>query len=191
MLCHAAADCCAVAAANDVVYVWQFRSKFTRQLASEQAAAGAAAAGVAAAAGASGGSAAAPVLQRKGRERMLHIDTPGNVQVGWEGDERLVLAACPHGPHTLPCRCIPQAWSALTARILVAKCKGVVVVIHVLPWWLTMTSPLHIATTILAARVVQVNTPPPSMHLRSPAGVELSWPTTVCVAPRRRRSSSN
>lgn len=71
------ADCCAVAASEDAVYVWQFRNSFTRQLASEPAAAAAAAHAPAASAG---GTAAAK-LQREGRERMLHIDTPAAAQV--------------------------------------------------------------------------------------------------------------
>ncbi|WIA10618.1 hypothetical protein OEZ85_010800 [Tetradesmus obliquus] len=59
-------ECYAIAASEEVVYVWQFRNSFTRQLAAAGAAGGA------------GGSGAAAKLQREGREQMFHIDTPTN-----------------------------------------------------------------------------------------------------------------
>lgn len=76
-------DCCAIAASEDAVYVWQFRNNFTRQLASESAAAAqqaSAAASGPSAAPASVSSTAAAKLQRDGRERVLHIDSPANAQ---------------------------------------------------------------------------------------------------------------
>lgn len=63
------------------MYVWQFRNNFTRHLASESAAAQASAAAGASTVAANAGSAAAAKLQREGRERMLHIDSPANAQV--------------------------------------------------------------------------------------------------------------
>jgi hypothetical protein len=63
------ADCYAIAASEEVVYVWQFRNSFTRQLAAAGAAGGA------------GGSGAAAMLQREGREQMFHIDNPADCQV--------------------------------------------------------------------------------------------------------------
>lgn len=97
------ADCCAIAASEDAVYVWQFRNNYTRQLASESAAAqrvSAAASGPSAAA-ASAGSTAAAKLQREGREKVLHIDSPGNAQVragttGCMAEQPLLAAYMPH-----------------------------------------------------------------------------------------------
>jgi hypothetical protein len=63
------ADCYAIAASEEVVYVWQFRNSFTRQLAAAGTAGGA------------GGSGAAAMLQREGREQMFHIDNPTDCQV--------------------------------------------------------------------------------------------------------------
>lgn len=71
--CSCTADCYAIAASEEVVYVWQFRNSFTRQLASETVAA-------AATGGGTTGSSAAAKLQREGRERMFHIDNAGDCQ---------------------------------------------------------------------------------------------------------------
>eukprot|EP00775_Hariotina_reticulata_P008215 gene8215-8407_t len=71
-------DCYAVAASEEVVYVWQFRNSFTRQLAIEAAVGPGAAAGIGA--GAGGASVAAAKLQREGREKMFHIDDPTSCQ---------------------------------------------------------------------------------------------------------------
>jgi hypothetical protein len=78
-LCCCRADSCVVAASEDALYMWQFRNNFTRQLANEPTAASAGASGSTPAANA--GTAAVPKLQREGRERMLHIDSPANAQV--------------------------------------------------------------------------------------------------------------
>jgi hypothetical protein len=66
-----------------VLYVWQFRNSFTRQLANEVAV------GPAAAAGAGGMSAAAAILQREGREKMFHIDDPAACQASKSRTQQL------------------------------------------------------------------------------------------------------
>lgn len=67
------ADCYAVAASEEVVYVWQFRNSFTRQLASETVTA-------AGPTTATNPTSAATKLQREGREKMFHIDNPAEPQ---------------------------------------------------------------------------------------------------------------
>lgn len=93
MLITAVAECYAIAASEEVVYVWQFRNSITRQLAAAGAAGGA------------GGSGAAAKLQREGREQMFHIDTPtnclvrqlhgdSNIEVSMQGNVRCGFSMC-------------------------------------------------------------------------------------------------
>ncbi|KAF6259424.1 intraflagellar transport protein [Scenedesmus sp. NREL 46B-D3] len=99
-------DCYAIAASEEVVYVWQFRNSFTRQLAAAGAAGGAA------------GSGAAAKLQREGREQMFHIDNPIDLQA----PEKFKQQASQLGGSADPI-------CALTAhqhQLLVARSSGVV-----------------------------------------------------------------
>ncbi|KAF8068393.1 Wdr35 [Scenedesmus sp. PABB004] len=110
-----AADCYAIAASDEVVYVWHFRNAFTRALvAAEAPAPGAGGVG---GGGAGGGGGAASKLQREGRERMFHIDAPGDPQA-----PELFKAAAQPGACADPI-------AAVTARahsLLVARGSGLV-----------------------------------------------------------------
>lgn len=92
------ADCYALVASEEVVYVWHFRNSFTRQLASE-------AASQAAAGSSNAVPSAAAKLQREGRESMFHIDKPSDSlspeqfkssQLGSSADPICAIAAQQH-----------------------------------------------------------------------------------------------